>query len=208
MATGAERGCRSSLPSDNRHSRNSTTILYLICGPPVCHGESYSKASRPKFDPPFQGYSEAATALFGASETIRPRPATCVTERRYGTRYRGVVTEAVLRVLRDRGQQQSVPGHRNDDARLVLLIEGGSSRGAYSSGMTIAIEQLGLLPLFDAERRATCSAKPSASAGTRRGTSWQVASSLWFGTEHTASRSEPLFRNMPDWMLRFPSCRG
>jgi predicted patatin/cPLA2 family phospholipase len=61
-----------------------------------------------------------------------------------------VVTEAVLRLLRDRGQQQSVPGHRNDDARLVLLIEGGSSRGAYSSGMTIAIEQLGLLPLFDA----------------------------------------------------------
>jgi len=36
------------------------------------------------------------------------------------------------------------------DARLVLLIEGGSSRGAYSAGMTIAVEQLGLLPLFDA----------------------------------------------------------
>lgn len=32
----------------------------------------------------------------------------------------------------------------------MLLIEGGSSRGAYSSGMTIAIEQLGLLPAFDA----------------------------------------------------------
>ena len=32
----------------------------------------------------------------------------------------------------------------------MLLIEGGSSRGAYSSGMTIPIEQLGLLPLFDA----------------------------------------------------------
>jgi predicted patatin/cPLA2 family phospholipase len=31
-----------------------------------------------------------------------------------------------------------------------LLIEGGSSRGAYSSGMTIPIEQLGLLPMFDA----------------------------------------------------------
>jgi predicted patatin/cPLA2 family phospholipase len=39
---------------------------------------------------------------------------------------------------------------RNDDARLVLLVEGGSSRGAYSSGMTVAIERLGLLPLFDA----------------------------------------------------------
>ena len=32
----------------------------------------------------------------------------------------------------------------------MLLVEGGSSRGAYSSGMTVAIEQLGLLPMFDA----------------------------------------------------------
>jgi predicted patatin/cPLA2 family phospholipase len=44
----------------------------------------------------------------------------------------------------------STPKNRTDDGRLVLLIEGGSSRGAYSSGMTVAIEQLGLLPLFDA----------------------------------------------------------
>jgi predicted patatin/cPLA2 family phospholipase len=60
------------------------------------------------------------------------------------------VTDTVLQLLRDRRQQGSTPGHRRDDARVVLLIEGGSSRGAYSSGMTIAIEQLGLLPAFDA----------------------------------------------------------
>jgi predicted patatin/cPLA2 family phospholipase len=60
------------------------------------------------------------------------------------------VTETVLQLLRDRRQQGSTPGHRRDDARVVLLVEGGSSRGAYSSGMTIAIEQLGLLPSFDA----------------------------------------------------------
>jgi len=60
------------------------------------------------------------------------------------------VTATVLQLLRDRKRQGSVPGNRNDDARLVLLVEGGSSRGAYSSGMTIAIEQLGLLPMFDA----------------------------------------------------------
>jgi predicted patatin/cPLA2 family phospholipase len=60
------------------------------------------------------------------------------------------VTDAVLRLLRDRKHQGSTPGHRTDDARLVLLIEGGSSRGAYSSGMTIPIEQHGLLPMFDA----------------------------------------------------------
>ncbi|SEQ16481.1 patatin-like phospholipase family protein [Lentzea albida] len=56
----------------------------------------------------------------------------------------------VLELLRERRHQQSVPGQRNDDARLVLLVEGGSSRGVYSSGMTVAIERLGLLPLFDA----------------------------------------------------------
>jgi predicted patatin/cPLA2 family phospholipase len=60
------------------------------------------------------------------------------------------VTASVLQLLRDRRKQGSAPGQRSDDARLVLLIEGGSSRGAYSSGMTIAIEQLGLLPMFDA----------------------------------------------------------
>jgi predicted patatin/cPLA2 family phospholipase len=60
------------------------------------------------------------------------------------------MSDAVLQLLRDRKQDASTPGHRSDDARLVLLVEGGSSRGAYSSGMTIAIEQLGLLPLFDA----------------------------------------------------------
>ncbi|WP_344315160.1 patatin family protein [Fodinicola feengrottensis] len=60
------------------------------------------------------------------------------------------MTDTVLQLLRERKQQGSVPGQRGDNARLVLLIEGGSSRGAYSSGMTIPIEQLGLLPMFDA----------------------------------------------------------
>ncbi|MBP2471971.1 putative patatin/cPLA2 family phospholipase [Crossiella equi] len=60
------------------------------------------------------------------------------------------MTASVLQLLRERRQARSTPGHRTDGARLALLIEGGSSRGAYSSGMAIAIEQLGLLPLFDA----------------------------------------------------------
>ncbi|HUQ61482.1 patatin-like phospholipase family protein [Lentzea sp.] len=58
--------------------------------------------------------------------------------------------EPVLELLRERRRRHSVPGRRDDGARLVLLVEGGSSRGAYSSGMTIPIEQNGLLPLFDA----------------------------------------------------------
>jgi predicted acylesterase/phospholipase RssA len=60
------------------------------------------------------------------------------------------VTDTVIQLLRDRKQEESSPGHRRDDARLVLLIRGVSSRDAYSSGMTIAIEQMGLLPMFDA----------------------------------------------------------
>lgn len=61
-----------------------------------------------------------------------------------------MVTEAVLQLLRDRRKHASAPGHRRDGARLALVVEGGSSRAAYSSGMTIPIERFGLLPLFDA----------------------------------------------------------
>jgi predicted patatin/cPLA2 family phospholipase len=61
-----------------------------------------------------------------------------------------VVTNTVLQLLGERSRHGSTPGHRTDNARLVLVIEGGSSRGAYSAGMAVAIEQLNLLPLFDA----------------------------------------------------------
>jgi predicted patatin/cPLA2 family phospholipase len=59
------------------------------------------------------------------------------------------MTNTVLQLLRERSEQGSTPGHRHDDARVALVIEGGSSRGAYSSGMTVEIERLGLLPVFD-----------------------------------------------------------
>jgi predicted patatin/cPLA2 family phospholipase len=61
-----------------------------------------------------------------------------------------VVTNTVLQLLGERSRHGSTPGHRTDNARLVLVIEGGSSRGAYSAGMAVAIEQLNLLPMFDA----------------------------------------------------------
>ena len=64
--------------------------------------------------------------------------------------YHRFVTNTVLQLLRERSRHGSTPGRRSDNARLALVIEGGSSRGVYSSGMTVAIEQLGLLPLFDA----------------------------------------------------------
>jgi predicted patatin/cPLA2 family phospholipase len=60
------------------------------------------------------------------------------------------MNDTVLELLRMRSQQGSRPGRRRDDMRLALVIEGGSSRGAYSAGMTGAIEQLGILSRFDA----------------------------------------------------------
>ncbi|MBY8863320.1 patatin-like phospholipase family protein [Nocardia sp. CA2R105] len=44
----------------------------------------------------------------------------------------------------------SMPGQRTDGARVALVIEGGSARGAYSHGMAIGLEDLGVLSCFDA----------------------------------------------------------
>ncbi|WP_328391160.1 patatin-like phospholipase family protein [Nocardia sp. NBC_00416] len=52
----------------------------------------------------------------------------------------------VAEVIRDR----FASGSRSDSHRLVLVIEGGGSRGVYSSGMVHALEQLGLTGVFDA----------------------------------------------------------
>ncbi|WP_405167053.1 patatin family protein [Nocardia sp. NBC_01499] len=41
-------------------------------------------------------------------------------------------------------------GSRTDGNRLVLVVEGGGSRGVYSSGMVSALEELGLSSVFDA----------------------------------------------------------
>ncbi|MDO3647117.1 patatin-like phospholipase family protein [Nocardia mangyaensis] len=43
-----------------------------------------------------------------------------------------------------------VAGDRADGHRLALVIEGGGSRGVYSSGMVQALEELGLANVFDA----------------------------------------------------------
>jgi predicted patatin/cPLA2 family phospholipase len=72
------------------------------------------------------------------------------------------MTSSVLQLLRDRRADNSTPLTRRDNARLALVVEGGSSRGAYSSGMTIAIERHGLLPLFDAVYGSSAGALNSA----------------------------------------------
>jgi predicted patatin/cPLA2 family phospholipase len=51
----------------------------------------------------------------------------------------------VLRLIAERHET----GRRDDGHRLALAIEGGSSRGTYSSGMVMAVDELGLLSCFD-----------------------------------------------------------
>ncbi|MFC6009516.1 patatin-like phospholipase family protein [Nocardia lasii] len=52
----------------------------------------------------------------------------------------------VAEVIRSR----RAAGHRDDGHRLALVIEGGGSRGVYSSGMVQALEEMGLSAVFDA----------------------------------------------------------
>ncbi|WP_324193860.1 patatin-like phospholipase family protein [Nocardia blacklockiae] len=57
---------------------------------------------------------------------------------------------AVGELIAHRQAEGSAPGERGDDARLALVIEGGSARGVYSHGMVAALEDLGVLRYFDA----------------------------------------------------------
>lgn len=56
----------------------------------------------------------------------------------------------VLRILRERAGSGSRPGHRADDYRVALSIEGGGMRGTVSAGMALALHELGLVYAFDA----------------------------------------------------------
>lgn len=52
-------------------------------------------------------------------------------------------------VIRRRAKENSIPGRRTDPHRVALAIEGGGSRGTYSSGMAIELERRGLTGVFD-----------------------------------------------------------
>ena len=56
----------------------------------------------------------------------------------------------VLDVLAARRAEGSCPSNRTDPHRVALAVEGGGSRATYSSGMVLALEELGLAPCFDA----------------------------------------------------------
>lgn len=61
------------------------------------------------------------------------------------------------RVLRDRREQGSPPGERDDGATVGLAIEGGGMRGVVSGAMVTALEDLGYANAFD--RVYACSAR-------------------------------------------------
>src|SRR4051794_14254039 len=56
----------------------------------------------------------------------------------------------LLDVLATRRAEGSGPTDRTDPYRVALAVEGGGSRATYSSGMVLAIEELGLAECFDA----------------------------------------------------------
>jgi len=55
----------------------------------------------------------------------------------------------VRALIQQRATDGSLPGARRDPHRLALCIEGGAMRGVVSAGMVAALEQLGLLNVFD-----------------------------------------------------------
>lgn len=60
-----------------------------------------------------------------------------------------IPTPSVRDVLLDRLNAGSLPGQRDDGYKVVLAVEGGGMRGAVSSGMLLALEQLALRDSVD-----------------------------------------------------------
>lgn len=60
------------------------------------------------------------------------------------------VIPTVHEVLTTRKAAASRPGARSDDYRVALAIEGGGNRAAFSAGMALALDELGLLASVDA----------------------------------------------------------
>jgi predicted patatin/cPLA2 family phospholipase len=74
----------------------------------------------------------------------------------------GTVRPKLATVLGERLATGSRPGRRTDGARVALAIEGGGMRGAVSAGMSLALQELGLLDAFDAVYGASAGAITSA----------------------------------------------
>jgi len=64
----------------------------------------------------------------------------------------------VLRALAERRRAGSQPLARDDGLRIALVIEGGGMRGVLAAGMALALDELGLVPAFDAVYGASAGA--------------------------------------------------
>lgn len=81
-------------------------------------------------------------------------------------------TPSVLDVISARRDSQSQPGARTDDYRVALAIEGGGNRAAYSAGMALALDELGLTNSFDAIYGTSAGALNGAWLLTGEGQRW------------------------------------
>ena len=68
------------------------------------------------------------------------------------------VPHEVLRALAARRRTGTRPGARDDGLRIALVIEGGGMRGVISAGMALTLDELGLVPAFDAVYGASAGA--------------------------------------------------
>jgi predicted patatin/cPLA2 family phospholipase len=64
----------------------------------------------------------------------------------------------VLRALAARRRAGSQPLARDDGLRIALVVEGGGMRGIISGGMALVLDELGLVPAFDAVYGASAGA--------------------------------------------------
>jgi predicted patatin/cPLA2 family phospholipase len=94
---------------------------------------------------------------------------------------------SVLEVL----QRRQVSGSRRDGNRVALVIEGGGNRAAYSAGMAIALDELGLTECFDAVYGTSGGALNGAWLLAGEGRKWLP---LWASPEYAAQRVVDLKR--------------
>lgn len=95
---------------------------------------------------------------------------------------------SVREVLLDRLEADSMPGERTDGHRVILAIEGGGMRGAISSGMLLALEQLGLRNSIDEVVGTSAGAIAGAFFVTSRGTAGSVLYYTVLNSERFVSR--------------------
>jgi predicted patatin/cPLA2 family phospholipase len=95
----------------------------------------------------------------------------------------------VARLMLQRHLEGSVPGARSDGFKLGLAIEGGGMRGVVSAGMVCALEQLGMLNVFDAIYGSSAGAAIAAyfSAGQAR-----YATSIYYENVNNRRFIDPL----------------